>query len=334
MTPDTKHGASFGAASTTKELAEALRHIDRAITSPRENATIRAAADRLAELELRLSDVTRERDEAMNANVAKIAPFLPPMAAGSTVAPDTPAPLNYRELSAYAERLYGLLRMARESVELDLDDVLDTEDRAIVTQLLADIDAALAKNPTQAVIGVDFASGADTTGWHCTACNSSGTGVPAKRGDGYVCPLCQTPYPGPTGEECVVEKQPDPEGLLSDSLGEGAALAAENANLRRCLEWYAAGHHIELPDWEAPDEPNWLCPPATIKAREAWSREQPIMADRPVREVDCDEPWMVEDGSIARCVLMGGQMNTDPADEETIVHAAPVNEAPKKEKQA
>jgi hypothetical protein len=51
MTPDTKHGASFGAASTTQELADALRHINRAITSPRENGTLLAASDRLLTLE-------------------------------------------------------------------------------------------------------------------------------------------------------------------------------------------------------------------------------------------------------------------------------------------
>lgn len=47
--------------------------------------------------------LTRERDEAMNANMAKIAPFLPPLATGSTVAADTPAPMSYREVVACAE---------------------------------------------------------------------------------------------------------------------------------------------------------------------------------------------------------------------------------------
>lgn len=51
MTPDTSKGWSMGAASTTQELADALRHINRAITSPRENATLLAASDRLLKLE-------------------------------------------------------------------------------------------------------------------------------------------------------------------------------------------------------------------------------------------------------------------------------------------
>lgn len=55
MTPDTTKGWSMGAASTTQELADALRHIDKRITSPRENATLGAAADRLLQLELLLS---------------------------------------------------------------------------------------------------------------------------------------------------------------------------------------------------------------------------------------------------------------------------------------
>lgn len=56
MTPDTKRGASFGAASTTLELAEALKHINRAITSPRENGTLLAAAERLLTLERELAE--------------------------------------------------------------------------------------------------------------------------------------------------------------------------------------------------------------------------------------------------------------------------------------
>jgi hypothetical protein len=59
MTPDTKHGASFGAASSTAELAEALRHIDKRITSPRENATLGAAADRLLKLERECNEERR-----------------------------------------------------------------------------------------------------------------------------------------------------------------------------------------------------------------------------------------------------------------------------------
>lgn len=63
MTPDTKHGASFGAASTTQELAEALKHINRAITSPRENGTLLAASERLLELESRLKHMAEASTE-------------------------------------------------------------------------------------------------------------------------------------------------------------------------------------------------------------------------------------------------------------------------------
>ena len=53
MTPDTSKGWSMGAASTTAELADTLRHIVRH-PAPRESATLGAAAERLLELEGRI----------------------------------------------------------------------------------------------------------------------------------------------------------------------------------------------------------------------------------------------------------------------------------------
>ena len=66
-------------------------------------------AAELHELVANVERLTRELEEARNANMAKIAPFLPPMATGSTVAADTPAPMTYREVDAYAERLVHTL---------------------------------------------------------------------------------------------------------------------------------------------------------------------------------------------------------------------------------
>jgi hypothetical protein len=59
MEPDTSKGWSMGAASTTQELADALKHINRAITSPRENGTLLAASDRLLTLERELAEAQK-----------------------------------------------------------------------------------------------------------------------------------------------------------------------------------------------------------------------------------------------------------------------------------
>lgn len=86
------------------------------------------------------------------------------------------------------------------------------------------------------------------------------------------------------------------------------ALQRERDNLYRCVKFYADGNHCELPDWEPPDEPNWLCPPLEIEGEEpqvGWSPGQP-----PPKKltVAISPPWMVEDGGIARFVLAGGDL--------------------------
>lgn len=91
--------------------------------------------------------LTRERDAAMNANMAKIAPFLPALVTGSTVAADTPAPMSYGELFAYANLLVEFLTGMREA--------LVEENKPRLAPAIAGIDAMLARNPRQSFVAVD-----------------------------------------------------------------------------------------------------------------------------------------------------------------------------------
>jgi hypothetical protein len=63
-------------------------------------------------------------------------------------------------------------------------------------------------------------------------------------------------------------------------------LRSETARLTEGLTFYANRDHYELPNWEEPDEPGWLCP----------------------FDPHNDMPWMVEDGRVARAILAGGRM--------------------------
>lgn len=133
MTPDTKHGASFGAASTTAELAEALRHIDKRITSPRENATLGAAADRLLKLERDLAammEVSNDDDET-------IARLHAGLEAGEIYAGTCREAM--KRASAAMWNAINLLPLKGNEGKL-----------ARLTEAVQEIDALLAKNPIRA----------------------------------------------------------------------------------------------------------------------------------------------------------------------------------------
>lgn len=114
---------------------------------------------------------------------------------------------------------------------------------------------------------------------------------------------------------------------LPPIMGEAAdaieRLQRERDNLYRCVQWYADGNHADLPDWEPPDEPNWLCPPTEIEGEElmppgSWTPDAPP----PKRHtVHISPSWLVEDGSIARAVLNGAPFPADFNDSEDPISA-------------
>ncbi len=139
-----------GHAATVQELADALRGIDRAITSPRENATLVAAADRLVTLERELADerlVSQRRFEALTAALD-----------------------DRDEARSYAEESARLVKSAEVILGLWSETELDPEDddyenfmaafSESVTGFLREARAALAKNPAP-VLGVDVGRGDD-----------------------------------------------------------------------------------------------------------------------------------------------------------------------------
>lgn len=109
---------------------------------------------------------------------------------------------------------------------------------------------------------------------------------------------------------CVPPTHPD----FVEEAASAAVIAqaiAEIERLRTALRFYARGHHFDLEDWEAPDEPNWLCPPSEIEVEEPlppglWGPNAP----EPKKHKGHFAPsWMVEDGGIAESALYGKEID-------------------------
>lgn len=95
-----------------------------------------------------------------------------------------------------------------------------------------------------------------------------------------------------------------------------AKLAEENHQLRRGLRFYANGSHYNgLINWEGPSgDDNWLCPPC----------DDPLCADERQEFLNKLDEAMVEDGSLAKSVLMGHSLQVeDPEDEPKVVEGEP-----------
>lgn len=71
--------------------------------------------------------------------------------------------------------------------------------------------------------------------------------------------------------------------------------------LRGGLQWYAEGHHYDLPDWEdcSGESANWIFPPND--------------------EVIGSHSWMIDDGGIAKAILDGSWINPNHIDADLIV---------------
>lgn len=76
---------------------------------------------------------------------------------------------------------------------------------------------------------------------------------------------------------------------------------SEIERLRAGLQWYADGHHYDLPDWEdcSGESPNWIFPNSD--------------------QVIGEPSWMVDNGGIARAVLNGDYVNPNHADADSII---------------
>lgn len=140
--------------------------------------------------------------------------------------------------------------------------------------------------------------------------DSAGDRVPVDRGWIRVarCPNCDGGGGGttPSGDECQFCYERG-QFLAAPAVSALVVSSAPTDDpLRVALRFYANGYHAELPDWEPPDEPNWLCPPSDIEGEEPRTKPWTPNEPPPKRlKVHADLPWMVEDGSIAAMALTG-----------------------------